>query len=371
MRWSITIGRFGGTSVKVHATFILFLAWIGFSAWQRQGAVAARDSVMFMAFIFACVVLHEFGHILVARHFGIATPEVVLLPIGGMANMQAMPEKPSQELAVAIAGPAVNIAIAIVLLALLGEIKPDYLTRLDDPRVSLFERLAAANIFLAVFNLVPAFPMDGGRVLRAILAMKLGKSRATHIAASIGQALAFVFGFLGLFGNPLLLFIAIFIYIAAAGEAQMTAFHESARSLLVADAMETRFATLPLDARLSDAVDVLLASAQHELPVIDAFGKPAGILSREEIIRALKDRDSAAPIADLMRAPVETLRETTPLEEALDRLNQGGTAAVCVANREGVLVGILTRQNLAEIMMIRSIRPQWRFQRVGSSKGFP
>lgn len=363
MRWSLTIGRFGETAVKIHVTFLLLLAWIGFSAWRQQGVAAARDSVVFIVLLFVCVVLHEFGHVLVARRFGIKTPEVTLLPIGGVASLQSLPEKPSQELAVAIAGPLVNFVIAILLLAILGGISGADFAGLDDPRLSLVARLAAANIFLALFNLLPAFPMDGGRVLRALLAMRYGRPRATQIAASIGQGLAFVLGFLGLFGNPLLIFVAIFVYMAASAEAQMTVVHESARGLSIADAMETRFASMPADATLSQAVDTLLATAQHEFPVVDAFGKPIGLMTREDILTALKDHDGGAAVADFMRAPVETLRAATPLESVIDRVYQQDRAGPCVVDRDGVLIGLLTRHNLAEVMMIKTLRPDWRFQR--------
>ena len=363
MRWSLTIGRFGGTAVKIHVTFLLLLAWIGFSAWQQGGAAAARDSLVFIILLFVCVVLHEFGHILVARRYGIQAPEVTLLPIGGVASLQALPEKPSQEFAIAIAGLAVNFVIALVLLLLVGSFDSADLARLDDPRVSLLARLADANLFLAIFNLIPAFPMDGGRVLRALLAMRLGRARATRIAASIGQAFAFGLGFLGLFGNPLLIFIAIFVYVAAAGEAQMTAIHESARGLRIAEAMETRFASLPADARLADAVDALLATAQQEFPVIDAFNKPIGLVTRDDIFAALKDQDREAAVAGFMRAPIETLRAEAPLEATVDTFLQQAAPAVCVVDRDGVLVGLLGRQNLAELMMIKSMRPDWRFAR--------
>ena len=352
MRWSLTIGRFGGTAVKIHVTFLLLLAWIGFSAWQQGGPAAARDSLVFIILLFVCVVLHEFGHILVARRYGIQAPEVTLLPIGGVASLQSMPEKPSQE-----------FAIAIVLLLLVGSFNSADLARLDDPRVSLVARLADANLFLAVFNLIPAFPMDGGRVLRALLAMKLDRPRATRIAVSIGQAFAFLLGFLGLFGNPLLIFVAIFVYVAAAGEAQMTAIHESARGLAIGQAMETRFASLAADARLADAVDALLATAQHEFPVVDAFNKPIGLVTREDIFAALKNQDRDAAVAGFMRAPIETLRAEAPLDATVDSFLQQEAPAVCVVDRDGVLVGVLGRQNLAEMMMIKSMRPDWRFGR--------
>jgi CBS domain-containing protein len=250
----------------------------------------------------------------------------------------------------------------------LGQFNAADLQRLDDPQVSLLARLADANLFLAVFNLIPAFPMDGGRVLRALLAMKIGRARATRIAASVGQAFAFGLGFVGLFGNPLLIFIAIFIYVAAAGEAQMTAIHESARGLSVAQAMETRFASLPANAHLADAVDALLATAQHEFPVVDAFNKPIGLVTREDIFAALKDQDRDATVAGFMRAPIETLRAAAPLDATVDAFLQQAAPAACVVDRDGVLVGVLSRQNLAEMMMIKSMRPDWRFERARAER---
>ena len=177
MRWSITIGSFGGTAVKIHITFILFLVWIAFSGWTRGGAAAALDSTLFIVLLFACVVLHEFGHITAARRYGIATPEVTLLPIGGVASLQRLPSDPAQELVVALAGPAVNLVIGLVLIAALGSAHPGDLEQIDNPNLSLLGRLAVANIFLVVFNLIPAFPMDGGRVLHALLAMRVGGPR--------------------------------------------------------------------------------------------------------------------------------------------------------------------------------------------------
>src|SRR6476661_2232191 len=175
MAWSITVGTIAGTAVRIHLTFLLFLLWIGIAQALSGGASAAIGAVAFMASLFACVVLHEFGHILAARRYGIRTPEVTLYPIGGVASLEKLPEKPAQELVVALAGPAVNLVIAAVLFIGLGAtLDPQDLTRLDQPGANLLPRLAAANLFLAIFNMVPAFPMDGGRVLRAFLAMRLG-----------------------------------------------------------------------------------------------------------------------------------------------------------------------------------------------------
>jgi len=363
MRWSLTIGSLGGTAVKIHITFVLFLAWIAFSAWSRGGAATALDSTVFIVLLFACVVLHEFGHITAARRYGISTSEVTLLPIGGVASLQRLPSDPVQELVVALAGPAVNLVIGLILLAIVGSVHPDELTQIDDPKLSLVGRLAIANLFLAVFNLIPAFPMDGGRVLHALVAMRVGGARATEIAARIGQALAFGLGFLGLFGNPLLLFIAIFVYIAAAAEAQMSAAHEALKGLSVGEAMETRFTPVSIDASLSQAVDALLATAQHEFPVVDGFGKPVGLLTREDILNAVRQHGGEEPASAFMRSGVESVRSAAPVDSVFERLQGQGVAALYVTDADGRIIGLLTRQALGEVVMIRAARPDWRFER--------
>lgn len=363
MVWSLVIGRVAGTAIRIHITFLIFLAWIGFSAYRQGGRAEALESLLFICLLFLCVLLHEFGHILMARRFGIATPDVTLLPIGGVASLERIPEKPSQELAVALAGPAVNVVIAILLILLLGSLAPADITRIDDPGLGLLARLASANIFLVLFNMIPAFPMDGGRVLHAVLAMRIGPQRAMQIAARIGQGFAFVLGFLGLFGNPLLIFIAIFVYIAAAGEAQDAEMRHAFAGLRVGDAMETRFATIPAHASLEEAVDILLATPQHEFPVIDAFDKPVGLIMREDILAALKSRERQTRVIDVARAPTEGLRDRMPLQQALDDMRRNGHGAFSVIDEDGRLVGMLTLQNVAEMLMIRQARPDWRFGR--------
>ena len=363
MPWSITIGRIAGTAVRIHITFLLFLAWIGFSAFRQGGAEAAQNNLMFIVALFLCVLLHEFGHILTARAFGIPTPDVTLLPIGGVASLERMPEKPSQELLVAIAGPAVNLVIAMLLIGVAGATMPTDVVSIDDTHVGLVARLAFANVFLAVFNMIPAFPMDGGRVLHAVLAMRMGPKAAMRIAARIGQGLAFLFGFLGLFGNPMLLFIAVFIYVAASSEAGDTEFRDTIKGLFVRDAMETRVAAIPIGANLGDAVDLLLATPQHEFPVVDGFNKPVGLLTREAIIGALAAATREAPVADIAQAPVPTVRSDIDLDKGLAQLRASNAAAISVVDAEGALIGLLTRENIAEMMMIAQARPDWRFGR--------
>ena len=273
MAWSIPIGAVKGTIIRVHFTFLLFLVWIAVTHYAQGGRDAALQGVVFMALLFLRVLLHELGHVFAARRYGVQTPDITLLPIGGVARLERIPEEPSQELIIALAGPAVNIAIAAVLYVALGGFLPRDSMELQNPGVNLLARLASVNIFLAVFNLIPAFPMDGGRVLRAILAHRLGYSRGTQIAASIGQAVALGLGLLGLMGNPLLIFIAVFVYLGAASESHAVQMRQVSRGMLVSDAMITRFENLTPDSRVEDAVQCLIHTTQHEFPVVDSAGR--------------------------------------------------------------------------------------------------
>jgi Zn-dependent protease len=222
MRSSLKVVSIFGIEVRIHLTFLLFLVWIWFSYYQVAGFAGAVQGVLFILALFACVLLHEFGHAFAARGFGIETPDITLLPIGGVARLNRIPDKPWQELVVAIAGPLVNVVIAGVLIFVIHTSATlEQLEYLENPRVELLAKLASVNVMLVLFNLIPAFPMDGGRVLRALLAMAMPYARATQIAAWIGQGLAVVFGIFGIFGNPLLIFIAFFIFVGAQQEVAM------------------------------------------------------------------------------------------------------------------------------------------------------
>ena len=222
MRSSLKVASIFGIEVRIHLTFLLFLVWIWFSYYQVAGFAGAVQGVLFILALFACVLLHEFGHAFAARGFGIETPDITLLPIGGVARLNRIPDKPWQELVVAIAGPLVNVVIAGVLIFVIHTSATlEQLEYLESPRVELLAKLASVNVMLVLFNLIPAFPMDGGRVLRALLAMAMPYARATQIAAWIGQGLAVVFAIFGIFGNLLLIFIAFFIFVGAQQEVAM------------------------------------------------------------------------------------------------------------------------------------------------------
>src|SRR6266508_2328041 len=184
MRWQWKLGRFAGIDVYIHATFLLLIGWVGYSYWQQsQQWSEVLKGILFILALFLCVVLHEYGHALTARKYGIRTRDITLYPIGGVARLERMPDKPIEELWVALMGPAVNLVIAAVLFTILylsGSRPP--MTDLTITSGSFPARLMTVNISLVLFNLIPAFPMDGGRVLRALLAMRLEYVRATQVA---------------------------------------------------------------------------------------------------------------------------------------------------------------------------------------------
>ena len=370
MGWSFNLGSFGGTQIRVHVTFVLLLAWIWFAQYQAGGTAAAWQGVAFSLAVFACVLLHEFGHALAARRYGIRTPDITLLPIGGLARLERMPEQPLQELVIAIAGPLVNVVIAgIIILALGNTVGLGEISLIDNPHADFLARLAGVNVFLVVFNLIPAFPMDGGRVLRAVMAFWLPWARATQVAATIGQGFAVLFGVLGLFYNPLLLLIAIFIYIAASSEAQNAELRGIARNVLVSDVMITKFSSLQRSSTLDEAVELLLATTQHEFPVVDLNGCFAGLLTRNAMIQALRDGGPATPASSVMRSDIPVTHPRKPLQDSLRVMQAAGAPAMAVADDAGHLVGLVTHENLGEMLMVSAATEGFRFGRLRRGPG--
>ncbi len=359
MSWSLNIGKVAGTVVRVHLTFLLFLAWIFAASYAQSGEAAAWDSIVFMVLLFLCVLLHEFGHIFTARAFGVPTPYVTLLPIGGVAQLERIPEEPGQEFLIAIAGPLVNVAITILLVLFAGaNLQASSAGAIDNTQIAMVDRLAAVNLFIALFNMIPAFPMDGGRVLRAALASRLGYVRATEIAASIGQFTAFALGFIGLLYNPILIFIAIFVYLAASSEAHMVALRAVSRGVPVSHAMMTQFATLTPDAHVEEAVQTLLATSQGEFPVVDGAGKPVGLLGRADIIKAIKTLGPDARVADAMTVDLPTISHRRSLEDAFKLLQGKQLAAVGITDAAGALVGLVSSETIAEMVMLQNALPR-------------
>ena len=354
MKWQWKLARIAGIDVYMHATFLLLIGWVAFSYWTEQGTLqAVLSGVFFILLLFGFVVMHEYGHALTARRYGIKTRDITLYPIGGVARLERMPEKPIEELWVALAGPAVNVVVVIVLFAYLAVTRTfEPLTSLSVSTGSLIERLMIVNLWLVGFNLIPAFPMDGGRVLRALLGLRMEYVRATQVAAHVGQAFAFLFGFIGLFSNPFLLFIAFFVWTGASQEASMVQMKRSISGIPVTRAMLTDFAMLTPRDTLSRVVGLILAGSQHDFPVIQD-GQVVGILDRDTFMSALSARGQSTPVAEVMRREVSEIDSHEMVEAALRRLQENGSKTLPVTHN-GQLVGLVTSENITEYLMIRS-----------------
>jgi Zn-dependent protease/predicted transcriptional regulator len=351
VRWTIPIGSPFGIRVELHVTFLLFVGWIAVAQGLFTGNVqAALSAVALLLLVFACVLLHELGHALAARRYGILTRDIILLPFGGVARLQKMPDQPGQEIVVALAGPAVNLVIGaalLVLLSLLG--RPIELSSLSG---GLLGVLLVINVWMLLFNLIPAFPMDGGRVLRALLAFRLPYSRATRIAAGIGQGIALLFGLFGMWQHlPGLMFVALFVFLAAAEERAMVQTRSTLEGLPVQAAMLTEFERLDVKDPLRRAADALMAGSQQDFPVVDGE-EPVGVLTRDDLIRGIQGGGIEGRVGDAVRRDGGFAEAGEPLEDAIARMRGSGRSALPVL-RGGRLVGLVTLENVGDLLLLR------------------
>jgi Zn-dependent protease/predicted transcriptional regulator len=361
MRGSLKLGTIAGIGIYVHWTFALLIGWVILdNDGAGGGAAAAASRVALVLAIFGCIVLHELGHALTARRYNIPTRDITLLPIGGVARLERMPDVPIQELWVALAGPAVNVLIAIALAGLMLAL---HLVGIrgweDDFEQSLLLQLLAVNIMLILFNLLPAFPMDGGRVLRALLATQLDYLRATQIAAAVGQGMAVLFavlaatlGMLGFGFNPFILFVALFVYMGAREELRMVQMRTAFQGVPVRSAMMTRFSVLAPDDTLGQAADELLAGGQQDFPVVDG-SSVVGMIDRAGLLQALAARGRETHIDEIMQRNCPAVQETDMLDKTFRTMRDGACNALPVV-RNQELVGLLTLANVGELVMVQS-----------------
>ena len=364
MKWSWKVGQVAGIGIYVHVTFLILLAWVGLSHYLlRRSWEDVADGTVFIIALFAIVVLHELGHALMAKRFGIRTRDITLLPIGGVARLERIPEEPRQELLVALAGPAVNVLLAAILFAMLAA--GERLTAVTDLTLvggDFLSKLMWVNVSLAVFNLLPAFPMDGGRALRSLLAIRMNYVRATQIAATIGQGIALLLGLLGLFVNPFLVFIALFVWMGAGQEAGTAQIRSALGGIPVGEVMATEFRTLSPHEPLSQAVRHTLAGYQQDFPVVE-HGRVAGVLTREGLLGGLTKAGPQAEVGEAMQRSFDTADPGEMAELVLARLQSSACRCLPVL-RNGQLVGIVTLENVGEFIMIRAAirerREDWR-----------
>lgn len=364
MRWSLRIGRVAGISIFVHITFLLLPLWIGFSGYAvRKNWADAGLGVLFILVLFGIVVLHELSHALTARRFGIGTRDITLLPIGGVARLERLPEQPKQELLVALAGPAVNVCLAVLLFAIVGAgSELEQVAQVGVPGNEFLVSLMWVNVALAVFNLIPAFPMDGGRVLRALLALRMSYARATNLAAGVGQTLALVFAFAGLasilfghFGpisNPFLLLIGLFVWVGASQEAGLVQMRSALQSVPVTQFMITDFHTLSPGDSLAQAAEYLLGGWQRDFPVLEN-GKAVGLLTHGALVHGLAQNGQNALVRDVMLRKLHSIEAEDSSEHVLARMRSEETQTVFVLQDER-LRGIVTRETIQDFMLIRA-----------------
>ena len=352
MKWQWKLGRFADIDVYIHTTFLLIVGWYGYMYWLEGRTFASVvEGVALILLLFLAVTLHEYGHALTARKFGIMTRNITLYPIGGVARLERMPDKPIQEFWVALAGPAVNLVIAAVLFGWLfftGAFIP--VSQLTLSTVPFIERLAVINLSLVLFNLLPAFPMDGGRVLRSLLAMRLEYVRATNIAATVGQGMAILFGIAGIFGNPFLLLIAFFVWFGASQEAAFTEMKHTLSDVPVTRVMTSDYFSLHPRDNLGQMSRLVLAGPQQNFPVIDN-GMVAGIVTRGDLMPALIRRGEFAPVAEVMRTGIPVVEARETVDAALMRIQESGLPAVPVV-QNGQMIGLISLENISEYLMI-------------------
>ena len=382
MDWSIKIATVKGIEIKVHLTFLLIILWAAVEGGTGIGGGlrGAIFGIVSITFLFFCVVLHELGHSFQALRYRVKVRNITLLPIGGVAQMESIPEKPSQELAISLAGPAVNFAIAgllapLALWILVTQIgvylgQPTYLLSNTGQRVlrwvldglfygtdwkALVFYLLSMNVSLGVFNLIPAFPMDGGRVLRALLALRLDYLRATRIAVNVGRGLAVLLGVAGLmlFQFPLVL-IAIFIYAGGGYERQMVEVKRALQGLQVRQAVTRELRAVTPATPLAHVLDLIFHGYQSNFPVVEGR-QLVGVLVREDILAALRERGSNVPVGQVMRTDFPVVNLSDSLLHVQRLIAESGVKAIPVIE-DGFFRGLITLARINETYTLLSPR---------------
>lgn len=360
VRPSHVLFRYKGIALRIHWSFYLLVGWVLFSTIaQGLTALQVLQQLLYVVSIFCCVVLHEYGHALMAIRYGVRTRDITLLPVGGMARLERIPEAPREELFIALAGPVVNLVIAGLVLfymLVLGKSMPLIVLAHDTGPGPFVRFLFIANLALFLFNLIPAFPMDGGRMLRALLAWRMDRVRATRIASITGKVFAVSFAVIGLAQQqPILFLIGLFVFVGASTELNMVKARSALAGSLVRDVMRTRFWSLPHHATVREAADGLLAGGDHVLVITDD-GRSPRIVGRAEIVAAMKEGDPTRPVGELKGRDSRPLAPDQEARFAYDQL-LGGPCAWIPVVEDGRLVGVVDLDNLAEYQELRSTEP--------------
>ena len=369
MNWYLAEFRLFGIDVKVHWSFVLVLAFGAFlyGSGPAGWLVGSLYGVLSMLLLFASVTLHEYGHALMARRFGVGTRSILLLPIGGVANLERIPEKPAQELAVVGAGPLVNVIIALVLTPvalLLNGGNPNGLlsmnavgSNIQSPGLfNLVVFLISTNLLLAIFNLLPAFPLDGGRLLRALLAYVMPYTRATRTAVVVGRLMAVLMAIYGIFSGAIgLLLIAFFVYVGGSAELEAVSNRAVLRQFKASRALTPAATSLYTSERIERVVDLIMSSYQTDFPVRDLSGRFVGVLTRPRLVSALREIGPEARVVDVMQpaADIPVCNQETDLATVWEQMGQSGSRVIAVADH-GQVLGIITADDISEVFQVMS-----------------
>ena len=371
MGTSLVLFKVFGIEVRVHWSFILILIYGAFTSTGSgvNPIFGALYGILLILLLFVCVTLHEFGHALVAKYYKVNVPSITLLPIGGVASLERMPDKPLEEFLIAIAGPLVNFVIAILLMPmafLAYNLSPEAATRplnlnnllamMQTPSVAgLLINLTLTNIALALFNLLPAFPMDGGRILRALLAMSTSYVQATRIAVFVGRIMAVLFAIWGIWGNGsiLMLLIAFFVYVGGGSEREAVESRAVLKNVLAGQALTPSAQRLYSSERVNRAVDLIMSTYQTDYPVMDLGGAFVGVLTRARLIHALHTTGPEARIVDVM-LPAEQVPICSPRQDLAtvwEKMAETGSRDVAIKEGNNFL-GLITIDDINEVFQV-------------------
>jgi Zn-dependent protease/predicted transcriptional regulator len=356
MKWSLYIGKVSGIKIFIHWTFVFLIAWIIIGNIRAgETGISILYMLGFIASVFACVTLHELGHALMAKKYNYRTKDITLLPIGGIARMEEIPENPKHEFAVAIAGPLVNVVIAAILFPIvygfgfIPETIVPYINSFD----SYIYNLLYTNIILVAFNLLPAFPMDGGRIFRALLSMKMSRMKATAIAVRVGQVISVGFFVLGFFSNPFLIVIGIFIFFMAQTEGEYVKSKSMLQNFHVRDVIIRKYFSINATDTVLDSVKLLLNVQPTDFPVVDDHNHVLGTLNRDSIINALAEKGKDEIIANVMNKNFTSVSPEMPLDKVYTLfLTKGGSIFPVVQEKQ--FLGIVDISNIIELIMVKS-----------------
>ncbi len=355
MKNSLYIAKISGIKIFIHWSFFLLIAWIVISS-IRDGNDFLQTilSVAFILTIFCCVVLHELGHALTAKKFNYITKDIILLPIGGMARINELPENPKQEFLIAVAGPIVNIVIALILFPFINwaQINPASLEKFVISGSNFIFSLFAVNLSLAVFNLIPAFPMDGGRVFRAVLSIWMNRVSATAVAARTGQFISFIFLIFGILYNPVLALIGVFIFITAKAENDEVKSKYFLHNYTVNDAMSHHYYKLDKTATIKEAAKLLIDVDPSDFLIVDNE-KIVGTLSSDEIIKALVEKGEGVKVEEAMNSKVKFITKDIALDEVMKVLTDGKEKIMPVMDNNNV-IGTVDMNNILKLIMVSS-----------------